>query len=481
MKKLNLLQQALIEEKRLKLNDVQSKLKHASNNYQLLKVLLPKYEPQPKQKLFHKSNAYEKGLKGGYGSGKTLPLCAEAIALAYINRPLSVIISSPSEEAIKHTTYETLKHLLQDNNIEFEWIETKGHFKIFFGQNEKEHGNIFLIGQIFFKGPNVAAVGFDEPFSQKKETYDNLIARVRNPKAKRLEVFWAGTAEPGKMDWGFEYFERNSNTSDLFTITLPTRENKFLPKDFIEGLKKKYSAKLQEVYLEGKLVLLTSSPVYYAFDRASLVSHFDKLSVTGDMILGFDFNVDPMTAVLIIFEKRSKIFYQIREWSLSNSNTKELCAAIISYLVSGNALTPALSHGEREKSIIITGDATARKRGTRGYLSDYEIIRDEFIKANINFHFNVPQENPAVRDRVNYVNALFEQRRFFIDESCVKSIKDRELVSWKNSAEGFMIDKSKKDLTHLSDAADYALFNCQVLAESEDKERGVVMMQRALR
>lgn len=475
MKKLNLLQQALIEEKRLKLNDVQSKLKHASNNYQLLKVLLPKYEPQPKQKLFHKSNAYEKGLKGGYGSGKTLPLCAEAVALAYVNRPLSVIVSSPSEEAIKHTTYETIKTLLQDNSIEFEWLETKGHFKIFYGQNEKEHGNIFLIGQIFFKGPNVAAVGFDEPFSQKKETYDNLIARVRNPKAKRLEVFWAGTAEPGKMDWGFEYFERNSSTSDLFTITLPTRENKYLPKDFIEGLKKKYSAKLQEVYLEGKLVLLTSSPVYYAFDREALTLTLSQREreLSGDVILGFDFNVDPMTAVLIVFEKRSKIFYQIREWSLSNSNTKELCAAILSYL----ALTPALSQREREKSIIITGDATARKRGTRGYLSDYEIIRDEFVKANINFHFNVPQENPAVRDRVNYVNKLFEQRRFFIDESCVKSIKDRELVSWKNSAEGFMIDKSKKDLTHLSDAADYAVFNCQVLAESDDS-RGVYVMTR---
>ena len=463
MKKLNLLQQALVEEKKLSLAKRANELKKALKPSEILDVLLPNYKPQPKQLKFHNSRSYEKGLKGGYGSGKTLPLCAEAILLSYINRPLSVIVSSPTEDTIKQTTYETIKNLLNENGIEFEWLETKGHFRIFFGSRKDETGNIYLIGQKFFKGPNVAAVGFDEPFSQKKETYNNLIARARNPKAKRLEVFWAGTAEPGKMEWGFSYFEKDEDSPDLFSITLATKENKFLPKGFIESLKRKYDARLQEVYLEGKLILLSANPVYHAFDRKkNLFQEYFDLAKADETIIGFDFNVDPMSAAVITLKDFT--FRQAKEFSLNNSNTVELCTAVIAYLKSQET-------GSQYKSIIITGDASGRRRGTRGYFSDYEIIRDEFMKAGIPFYFNIPQDNPAVRDRVNFVNKLFESGRFLIHESCQKTIKDRELVTWKQSGEGFMIDKSKKDLTHLSDAADYGVWNCQMLLESNLNDR----------
>ncbi len=450
-----------MEEKKLLLAKRSERLKVSLKPSEVITTLLPNYLPLPKQLLFHNSKAYEKGLKGGYGSGKTRPLCAEAIYLSYINRPLSVIISSPTEDTINQTTYETIKTLLSENGLEYEWSETKGRFKIFFGSAKEDIGNIYLIGQIFFKGPNVAAVGFDEPFSQRKETYDNLIARVRNPKAKRLEVFWAGTAEPGKMEWGFEYFEKDLDTPDLFSITLATEENKYLPKGFIESLKKKYSAKLQEVYLKGKLILLSSNPAYFGFERKrNSFPDFLNYNDYDELIVSFDFNVDPMSAAVITV--KTKLFRQVKEFSLNNSNTSELCAALIVYLKNNFKI---------KKSIIITGDATGRRRGTRGYFSDYEIIRDEFMKANIPFHFNIPTENPAVRDRINFVNKLFESERFLISESCQKTIRDRELVSWKQSGEGFILDKSKKDLTHLSDASDYGVYNCQILLESDSNEK----------
>lgn len=471
-KKLTLLEQALAYEKKLKVDKLEKLSKGIKNNSDLLKILLPNYKPQRKQKLFHKSNAYEKGLKGGYGSGKTIALCAEAIALAYINRPVAVVIASPSEENIEETTYRTLKELCAGNDLPFDYTKTNGCFKIYFGS---EAGLIYLIGQIFYKGPNLAAVGLDEPFSQRKETYENLIARVRNAKAKKLEVFWAGTAEPEKMEWGIDYFEKDVNRDDLFTITIPTKENKYVPGSYIKTLQNKYDAKTQEVYLGGKYILRTSSPVYHAFDRTrNLMPNLsNKVSAPDELILSFDFNVDPMTAVAVILSKG--VFYQLKEFCLSSSNTKELCAAVIVYLT----LTPALS--QRGKSIIITGDATGRKRGTRGYFSDYEIIRDEFTEAGINFYFNVPNENPAVRDRVNFVNKLFESERFFIDEGCTKSIKDRELVSWKQSAEGFIIDKSKKDLTHLSDCGDYAVYNNQLLLNNDTNASSVFVERRNAR
>lgn len=469
-KRLTLLEQALIEEKKIKINKFESTTKGIKNNYELLKVLLPNYKPQLKQKLFHKSCAYEKGLKGGYGAGKTIALCAEAIALSYLNKPQSIIIASPTVDNIEQTTLRTLKDLCKDNNLQYDWQNTRGLFKIMFGQKDEDVGNIYLIGQVFFKGPNVAAVGFDEPFSQRKETYENLIARVRNAKAKKLEIFWAGTPEPQQMEWGLEYFEKDHNEENLFTITIPTIENKYLPGDFYKNLFNKFDARTREVYLEGKYILLTANRVYYAFEREKNLLQDYNLREYEELILSFDFNVDPMTAVAVVLNKG--IFYQIKEFNLNSSNTAELCSAVIVWL--NRYMTKWL---EQKRSVIITGDATGRKRGTRGYLSDYEIIRDEFTKANIDFYFNVPKENPAVRDRINFVNKLFESERFFIDENCIKSIKDRELVSWKQNAEGFIIDKSKKDLTHLSDCGDYAVYNNQILLD-EYAEGSMILINK---
>ncbi|MBW7888382.1 MAG: hypothetical protein H3C35_08490 [Bacteroidetes bacterium] len=472
-KKLTLLEQALAREKELQVEKLAKVSRGVKNNFDLLKVLLPNYIPQEKQSLFHKSNADEKGVKGGYGSGKTIALCAEAIALAYLNRPILVVISSPTEDLIEDTTYATLKMLCDENNIAFQYTSTNGLFKIFFGEVS---GNIRLIGGRYYKGPNIAALGLDEPFSQRRDIVNNLIARVRSKKAKRLETFWSGTAEPELMEWGTEFFEKDSDTKKLFTITIPTRENKHLPNGYIERLQSKYDAKTQEVYLEGKFILRSANPAYHSFDRKKNVAQTisDINFSTDEIVLGFDFNVDPMSCA--VFVLRNKVFYQIKDFALNNSNTKELCVAVIAYLKN---CFPAIA--QQKKSIIISGDASGRRRGTRGYFSDYEIIRDEFAKEELQFYFNIPTENPAVRDRVNFVNKLFESERFVIDENCTKSIRDRELVSWKSAGEGFILDKSKKDLTHLSDAADYALWNCQQLLSANNEDSSVSVSRREKR
>lgn len=109
------------------------------------------------------------------------------------------------------------------------------------------------------------------------------------------------------------------------------------------------------------------------------------------------------------------------------------------------------------------------------------IIKEWFLNSGIKFTFAVPNENPAVRDRVNYTNKLFEQKRFYICENCKWSIRDRELVGWKRTSsniEGFHIDKSKKDLSHLSDAGDYALWNTRTITDEELQDSGRVIVGR---
>lgn len=469
--KLSLLDQALLEEKRLEVQIRSQRLKRKLNFYETLKNLLPSYVPRPKQKLFHQSSAREKGIKGGYGSGKTMAFCAEAITLAFINKPLWIVLSSPSFDNALEAVLPHLKDFCERNGYNYNFIKDSGHFEIMFGENKKDKGNIYLIGQKFYKGPNIAAVGLDEPFSQKKEIFDNLIARVRHPLAKRHQVFWAGTPEPDTMQWGYSYFENEHNSQKLFTITIPTEDNIYLPPEYIQNLKDKYDAKQQEVYLCGKYISLSQGKVYYMFDRSRNVIT-NGTEKPKEIIISFDFNVDPMCAVEIVI--RNQIRIQTDEYIIHSSNTAELCSVIIDRL--------KRKYRFKGLSLIVTGDASGRSKKTSSFgKSDYMIIKEWFDKSGYDFTITVPEENPPVRDRVNYVNKLFETKRFSITPECMYSIRDRELVGWKNNADGFLIDKSKKDLTHLSDAADYGLWNTRVITDTNNNEQTIYMGRRTIR
>lgn len=477
-----LLQQALMEEKRLNLLSrfgIKKKLPRLDE----LSILLPNYSPQDKQKLFHAAAQRHKGIKGGYGSGKTTAFCAEAIVLAYVNRPHTVVLSYPTEDSAIETGLVMLKQHCRENDIEWSFVKDGGNFKMVFGSGDENVGNIILIGQKFFKGPTVAAVGFDEPFSQRKETYENLIARARAGNAIRQQIFWAGTPEPEEMEWGFEFFEQDHNDSELFTITIPTYENRFLSKGYLKSLENTFDAKTKEVYLLGKYMSLSQGKVYFAFDRAKnaslTVDDIDnKKSSTIEIIISFDFNVDPMTAVEIFIDKQTGNRYQVDEYLIHSSNTDELCESIVNNLLD--------KYDIDNLSIIITGDASGRSKKTASFgRSDYTIIKEWFARSGLRFTLAVPTENPPVRDRVNYANKLFEQKRFYICSNCKWSVRDRELVGWKRSSgnvEGFHIDKSKKDLSHLSDAADYGLWNTRVLVDRAlDDGQGVYFRRRQQR
>jgi hypothetical protein len=72
--------------------------------------------------------------------------------------------------------------------------------------------------------------------------------------------------------------------------------------------------------------------------------------------------------------------------------------------------------------------------------------------------------NPAVRDRVNCVNAMLcnqaGQRRIWIDPGCKHLITDLERVHWKADPSGNMlpdIDKSDPARSHVSDALGYMI------------------------
>jgi hypothetical protein len=466
--KLSLLDQALNEEKKLAIEKNRGKRKSAAieSVYDVMKFLLPNYEPNDKMKLWHEARQMEKGIKGGVRSGKTYGLAANAITLSYINRPYIHLSLTPTWDNAIETVVPVLEELCTDNGLPFTWIEGKGIFRI---HHEGTAATILIVSaEGFFKGITAASGDVNEPFSIAKDKVMVWRERISHPKSKRLEKAWGGTAEPEKMNWGHEYFDKDIiDTKDIYVTRVTTYDNKHLSKQYIKSLEEMYDSKMREVYMKGKHVNLVQLPTYHQFDLERNVNHNAKVHNLGrgirTMILSFDFNVDPMCAAEIT--KFGRVYIQTAEYKISNSNTAALCTFIIDTL----DVRYATDEDKKKISIVITGDASGRQRKTSAFKTDYRIIMDAFESADYKFTMYVPEENPRVRDRVNIVNALLETRRFLIDETCKYSITDRGLVQWKESAEGFVIDKSKADRTHMSEACDYGLMVVPRLDEDESE------------
>jgi hypothetical protein len=110
------------------------------------------------------------------------------------------------------------------------------------------------------------------------------------------------------------------------------------------------------------------------------------------------------------------------------------------------------------------GDASGKsaQRAAAGK-SDFDIIHARLKEENIPYVDKTPEANPAVKDRVNTVNARLRSASGEVNltlnpTGCPKLKKDFERVQWKEGAQGAFLDKVKDlELTHSSDGVGYAL------------------------
>ena len=100
-------------------------------------------------------------------------------------------------------------------------------------------------------------------------------------------------------------------------------------------------------------------------------------------------------------------------------------------------------------SYIAYPDATGTARHSSAQYSDIDIVRRNGIKVN------VAHINPRVVNRVNAMNKQFADNNVIIDTSCKELIGDLEKVINKQGTRE--IDKSNKNLTHMTDALGYGI------------------------
>ncbi|MEO8100798.1 MAG: phage terminase large subunit [Acidobacteriota bacterium] len=400
------------------------------------------YGRLPSQLRFHQSQARFKGFSGPIGSGKTQALVQEAIRLSVINKGRTGLIGAPTYPMLRDATIPALLEVLERSGIPHEWNRSENYLKL--------AGSKILFRAVEeferLRGSNLAWFGVDELTYTSEEAWLRLEGRLRDPQAARLCGF--GVWTPKGYDWVYERFV-TQQIPGYETIQAMPFENRYLLgsiPDYYERLKHSYDARFYQQEVLGETLHLHVGRVYHAFDRDGNLGEV-QLDPTRPLLWALDFNVDPMSSVIAqVVDGRVVVLDEI---VLSRATTLQACEEFQGRFA---------AHGA---GLTVFADATGARMQTTG-TSDVAMLK-EFFKSGAYgaVTFRVPTSNPAVRDRVNLMNAKLGSaagvRDVAIHPRCKELIKDFEQVAYKENSQVVDKDRDPKR-THLSDALGYLVW-----------------------
>ena len=374
---------------------------------------------------------------GGFGSGKTHSLLAKVFYCLITKKNKdgrsNGLILYPTYSLAEEVFVEPFREILERNGIDYDYNIANHRFKTAYGNikiYQTRHPQRIV-------GSSYTYVGIDEldieSYKYAEMAVQKALGRLRGCEDAELFI----TTTPEGFGYTYHYMVEQSSDNKLL-VHGKTTDNPYLPKSYIESLKENYDEQLLKAYIDGQFVNLNQGATYYGFERDNAVREC-KYNSSLPIRIGMEWNVDPLCAVIfqIYPNKQIKV---IKELALSHQGT-------------GDLMTQRMCDTIRDlypnNKYIAYPDATGAARHSSAQYSDIDIVR-----AN-GFQVLVKHINPRVVNRVNAMNNQLSKNNMIIDPSCRLLIKDLEQVCNKEGTRD--IDKSNKELSHMSDALGYGI------------------------
>lgn len=336
---------------------------------------------------------------GGFGAGKSDALVTRLMMKKLAYPQFNVGYFAPTYDLISLIAWPKFEERLDQMKIRHKLNKADKELKLSTG------------GSVIFRtldNPNrivgfeISDGGIDEfdILDQKKaaNAWRKCLARCRKkkPGGEKNTLAIATTPEGFRFVYETWHKQQDAEAKGYKLYRAPTWSNPYLPDGYVDQLRAIYPSNLLDAYLEGLFVNLTSGAVYPDFDRRQ--NHLSTEILPGESIhVGIDFNVYNCTAVIAVIRMDCPVVF---------------CE------LTGVRDTPALARSlvERFPGHHITAYPDASGQGHKSVnasLSDLQILRDHGIDVRVN------PSNPAVKDRVNAVNAAIMNgdgfRRLLID------------------------------------------------------------------
>lgn len=207
-----------------------------------LKISLPCL---PGQRQLLKADSFLVAYVAGLGSGKTTGAVYKAIQLGFLNAPCCGYFVQPTYTIIRDTGIKEFEKILTELGIPYKLnvtnftIRVADSFDILLRSGEDPSKIV---------GTNAAWGIIDEPGIQSEEVGKNVLARIRDPRAKLYQIVLTGTPE------GFNWFYEWTNKPNCTVIRAKTTDNTHLPPHYVDSLKEKYTEEEFKAYINGEFV-----------------------------------------------------------------------------------------------------------------------------------------------------------------------------------------------------------------------------------
>lgn len=342
----------------------------------------------------------------GFGSGKTWVGCAGLCKHSLEHPRINAGYFAPTFGQIRDIFYPTMEEVAFDWGLHTKVNESNREVHVFCGHSYRttvicrsmdDPGKIvgFKIGKGLVDELDVMGL------QQAQTAWRKIIARMRQ-KAPGLNNGIDVTTTPEGFRFVYQQWvkalrEKPELVSLYGMVQASTYENAAnLPDDYIESLRASYPPQLISAYLRGQFVNLASGSVYPNFDRR--LNHTPEAIKKGEALsVGMDFNVLNMTAVVSVVR-----------------DDKPLSLMELTKVRDTPAMARLLKQRFEGHSITVYPDASGGNTSSKDASeSDLSILR------SAGFTIRANPANPAVKDRVNSVNAMLlndaGERRWLIN------------------------------------------------------------------
>ena len=438
-------------------------------------------------------------LSGGMGAGKSYWLAWEVYRLLFMNlswaiangyQPSDVkgLVLSPTLKLFKKSLAPTMNRVMLECGLagRYRWNHQDGILRLDVGGG-LDHGPLIYAYTSeepdTIIGSDVCVMGVDEPGTPKKgDAFFRCAGRLRGPGLMRKGPM-AGTPEDiVSREWLYEfiaspraqslYGEHGTDEQDPNSRRIvfgSTRENTFIPNvaGYVRGMQAVFTRQQQAAYIDGQFVAFNADRVYQGWVDRDLdagghrIPEGDEALLRpgrGSMLLvSLDFNVNPMCGV-VAFRHGIDGVRVTDEIRIENAGDEEGKTPITRWCDAFRSRYLDRSDTPWEGPVYVYGDATEKKKTVAATTTGWRLVHETLgpiVRASgWDYHQGQWGSNPREKDRVNTVNAAFEQGRVLVAERCHYLRKDLNLVAWKQPLKE-EIDKTDGALTHLSDALGY--------------------------
>ena len=282
------------------------------------------------------------------------------------------------------------------------------------------------------RGGGYDFVVFDEAQDIEPDIFYEVVRPALSAQKPPGSVLFCAT--PKGFNWFKDLYDLGrTQDPDWASFQYTTIQGGQVPESEIEAARKVLDTRTFLQEYEAKFQTY-SGIIAYNFSEDNIVDW--KPHPAKQLLIGMDFNVDPMSAIVMV--KTETGLHAIDEISIYGSNTNEMCEEI-------KARYP-------DTPIWCFPDPSGIQRRTSANgRTDISILQNAGFKV-----LHRPR-HPAVRDRINAMNSLLKnidgERRFFVDPKCKTLIQALQRYVYKENTQ--IPEKGKWD--HIFDATTYCV------------------------